>query len=101
MTQYEGVWTDVTIMIPHCLGCVDNTTVDFTIFVAIGTPPEHGLHGVLSVCITPTTGDFDHVSLMGKIEKKLNCDTVYIILSFPRKDGVYTGLINFSSAWED
>ena len=52
---YRGVWTDVKIKIPHKRGkaVTRKTEVDFTLFVAIGTPPEHGLTGVLSICVLP------------------------------------------------
>ena len=53
---YRGVWTDVSIKIRHNRGVEgpsETSNVDFTIFVAIGTPPEYGLSGVLSVCVIP------------------------------------------------
>ena len=91
------MWTDVTILIPHEIGSTESETVDFTIFVAIGTPPEYGLDGVLSICVTPLTYDWYEVSLMGKIEEKYTWNTIYISYSFPRKDNIYHGQVEFSS----
>ena len=67
---YTGVWADITIKIKHHVGSESEvTTVDFTIFVAIGTAPEKDLDGVLSICVLPAQGDFLDVSLLAVIEK--------------------------------
>ena len=36
----------------------DSHTVNVTIFIAIGTPPDTGLRGTLGVCVTPITDDW-------------------------------------------
>ena len=95
--SFKGVWTDVTILIPHAANSTRNTTVDFTIFLAIGTPPDHGLDGMLSVCVTPLTWDWYQVSLMGKIEEKYSWDTIYVTYLFPRKNDHYEGFVEFAS----
>ena len=32
---------------------VDSYEIDFTIFIAKGSPPDSGLDGTLSICVTP------------------------------------------------
>ena len=90
--EYKGVWADVSILIPHSRDSTATTIVDFTIFVAIGDyPPENGLDGVLSICVTPLTYDWAEISLLGKIEEKYSWDTVYVSYSFPRSNNIYLG----------
>ena len=61
LSDYSGVWTDVTMLVPNAIQVVseeDSHTVNVTIFIAIGTPPDTGLRGTLGVCVTPITDDW-------------------------------------------
>ena len=71
------------------------TTVDFTIFVAIGTTPEKDLDGVLSICVLPAQGDFLDVSLLAEIEKNQNWNTIFVSMEFPRFENYYIGKVIF------
>ena len=91
------MWTDIEIEIPHDLKGTYKSTVDMTIFVAIGTGPERGLDGVLSICVTPLTDDWKEVSLMGKIEEKYSWNTIYINYRFPKVVNQYKGKVIFTT----
>ena len=73
------------------------STVDLTIFLAIGKSPEKGLDGVLSICVTPLTDDWKEVSLMGKIEEKYSWNTIYINYRFPKVVNQYKGKVIFTT----
>ena len=65
VTDLTGVWVDVQIYIPHSLlELTSYYMADFTIFVVISDSPNHGLDGILSVCVTPQTGDWLQSSLI-------------------------------------
>ena len=48
------------MLVPNSLNADDDAshTVNVTIFIAIGTPPDTGLRGTLGVCVTPVTDDW-------------------------------------------
>ena len=45
-------------------------TVNVTIFIALGTPPDTGLDGTLSICVTPNTDNWKSVSFMAQLEEQ-------------------------------
>ena len=54
----KGVWCDSTIMLKNDKDDgteSKNYTADITIFIALGTPPDAGLYGTLSISVTPQT----------------------------------------------
>ena len=57
-------------------------SADVTIFIALGTPPDAGLQGTLSICVTPVTTNWQSVSIMAQLEKKYNWPTIYISYYF-------------------
>ena len=93
--QYEGVWTDITIDIPEDIW--DNSRksykANFTIFVAIGIPPDNGLQGTLSVCVTPSNSAWASVSLLARLEEQYEFPQIYISFYFVEE---YTA---FSRGW--
>ena len=57
----KGAWVDIVMDINHEKDLKDigmdeeikSYSVDLTIFVARGSPPDNGLDGTLSICVTP------------------------------------------------
>ena len=66
--EMQGVWTDVIMKLKNSgdnsTGTEHVYTADVTIFIALGTPPDAGLDGTLSICVTPNTTEWKRVSLM-------------------------------------
>ena len=73
-------------------------SVDVTIFVALGTPPDSGLNGTLSICVTPNSPEWRMVSLMAQLEDKYNWPTIFISYYFKLDSGgLYTGYVEFAN----
>ena len=61
LIERKGAWVDITMTIDHDkdprdIGMdleVTSYEIDFTIFIAKGKPPDSGLDGTLSICVTP------------------------------------------------
>ena len=60
----QGVWTDCSLQMTNTVSkpgvdsdetTTKNYNVDVTIFIALGEPPDTGLNGTLSICVTPNT----------------------------------------------
>ena len=95
--EFEGVWADVTINIAHDDTIVGYTSADFTLFIAIGKPPDKGLDGVLSIAVLPMQEPFNSLSLITNIEKKYDWQTIYISMNFPKHENFYTGQVVFET----
>jgi hypothetical protein len=93
ITELTGVWVDVQIYIRHgTLSSNTYYTAEFTIFVAItNTPPNHGLNGILSVCVTPQSGDWLQSSLILALQEKYLLPNIYVSFRFLEQDGFYLG----------
>ena len=72
LLERKGAWVDVNMHIDHSgdppdIGISPDCTdykIDLTIFVVKGTSVDSGLDGTLSICVTPSSGDWLKVSLM-------------------------------------
>ena len=62
----------------------------------MGSPPDAGLDGTLSVVVVPDVMGWGEVSLMAKLEANYMWPTVYVSYNFVEKDGLYAGVISFS-----
>ena len=67
----------------------------------MGTPPDAGLDGTLSICVTPVTTNWTSVSLMAQLEKKYNWPTIYISYYFIETNlgtgSLYKGYVEFAN----
>ena len=63
--------------------------------MALGTPPDAGLDGTLSVALVPNSSGWSEVSLMAKLEEKYMWPTVFVSFNFYEKQGLYAGIISF------
>ena len=80
MVTYQGVWTDVQITIPKKTGVTDASnysTVNATIFVALGEPVDAGLDGTLGITIVPSK--WDQISVIANID---DLPTIYVSYLF-------------------
>ena len=93
----QGVWTDVEISIANDQTADSKVySANFTIFVALGSPPDAGLSGTLSICVTPNNTEWKQVSLMAQLEEKYGWPTIFISYYFLEKDGQYEGFVEFA-----
>ena len=95
----QGVWTDCEVQMTNTIEEThesQNYTVNVTIFIALGKPPDTGLAGTLSICVTPNTDNWRLVSFMAQLEEKYSWPTIYISFYFYEQDGLYTGYVEFA-----
>lgn len=94
--QLSGMWTDVEISLTNDENSDHPYEADVTIFIALGTPPDAGLSGTLSICVTPNTTNWKTVSLMAQLEEKYGWPTIYISYYFYELNGYYEGYVEFA-----
>ena len=95
------MWADVEMTIPRTTEYIEIYTFNVTIFLAIGNPPDAGLNGTLSVCLTPSSDDWDRLSVLTQLQNTYNLPTVFVSFEFYESNNLYFGIITFADTNDD